>query len=128
MTRYLLIALGAALGANARYLVGVWAGGRLGAALPYGTFIVNVTGRLLLGFVLALSTEYLIASPNARLFFATGFLGSYTTFSTFMVESLLLMRGGGLVTGLVNLFASVIVGLLAALAGFMLARLIGGVA
>lgn len=126
MSRFIFIALGAALGANARYLVGIWAGGRLGASLPYGTFLVNVTGSLLLGFMVALSTDYLLASPNARLFFATGFLGSYTTFSTFMVESLLLMREGSVLMGLANLAGSMLVGLLAALVGFMLARLIGG--
>jgi CrcB protein len=126
VSRFIFIALGAALGANARYLVGIWAGGRLGASLPYGTFLVNVTGSLLLGFMVALSTDYLLASPNARLFFATGFLGSYTTFSTFMVESLLLMREGSVLMGLANLAGSMLVGLLAALVGFMLARLIGG--
>lgn len=126
MSRFIFIALGAALGANARYLVGMWAGGRLGASLPYGTFLVNVTGSLLLGFMVALSTDYLLASPNARLFFATGFLGSYTTFSTFMVESLLLMREGSVLMGLANLAGSMLVGLVAALAGFMLARLVSG--
>lgn len=126
MTRFLLIALGAALGANARYLIGLWAGSRFGATLPYGTFIVNISGSFLLGFLLAFSTDYFFTSPNARLFFATGFLGSYTTFSTFMVESLLLARSGNAIMALLNVSASILIGLLAAVAGFLLARLISG--
>lgn len=124
MNRYLLIALGAALGANARYLVGLWAGSRLGAGLPYGTFIVNVTGSLMLGFLLTLSTELILASPNSRLFLATGFLGSYTTFSTYMVESLVLIQQGNILSGVGVLISSVLAGLIAALVGVICARLI----
>ena len=124
MNRYLFIALGAALGANARYLVGLWAGGRLGAGLPYGTFIVNVTGSLMLGFLLTLSTELILSSPNSRLFLATGFLGSYTTFSTYMVESLNLIMDGNILSGIGVLISSVLIGLVAALTGIILARLL----
>ena len=126
MNRYLLIAAGAALGANARYLVGVWAGGALGAAFPYGTLIVNISGGLLLGFLLELTTGYLISSPDMRLFLATGFLGSYTTFSTWMVESVYLLRHGAIVAGLLNVVGSSLLGLLAALAGLLLARTLMG--
>jgi len=124
LSRYLLIALGAALGANARYIIGLWAGSRFGAAFPYGTFIVNVSGSLLLGFVLALATERLSLSPGTRLMLTIGFLGSFTTFSSYAVESLNLLREGGIWSGLVNIFGNNLISLIGALLGAYLARLI----
>lgn len=125
MYRFVWIAAGAALGANARFLVGVWAAERFGIAVPYGTLIVNVTGSLLLGFVLEMTTARLISSPEMRLFIATGFLGSYTTFSTYAVESLLLIRSGNVWLGLLNIGSNIMIGLLFALLGIYLARLVG---
>lgn len=125
MNRFLLIALGAALGANARYMIGLSAASRFGASYPYGTFIVNVSGSLLLGFVITLTTERLTLSPATRLFLAVGFLGSFTTFSSYTVESLGLLRDSGLWTGLVNIIGNNLVGLIAALLGVYLARLVG---
>lgn len=122
MNRYLLIAIGAALGANARYLVSVSAGNRFGADFPYGTFIVNVTGSFILGFLLTLGTGRLQLSPEARLLLAVGFLGSFTTFSSYTVESLNLLRDAGLWPGLLNIVGNNVVGLLCALLGAMLAR------
>lgn len=126
MTRYLYIALGAALGANARYLVGLWAGARFGAGFPYGTFLVNVTGSLILGFLLALTTGRLALSGEMRLLLAVGFLGSYTTFSSYTVESLTLLRSGSLGSGLLNIFGNNLLGLAAALGGVLLAQWING--
>ncbi|MEJ2750059.1 MAG: fluoride efflux transporter CrcB [Anaerolineae bacterium] len=122
MNRYLLIATGAALGANARYLVGVWAGNRLGADFPYGTFIVNIIGSFVLGFLLTLGTERLRLSPEVRLLLAVGFLGSFTTFSSYAVESMNLWRDAGLWRGLVNIAGNNLVGLLAAVLGATLAH------
>lgn len=125
MNRFLFIAIGAALGANARYLIGLWAANRLGAAFPYGTLIVNITGSFLLGFVITLTTERLTIAPEARLLLAVGFLGSYTTFSSFTVESLGLLRDSGLWPGLINILANNMIGLICAALGVYLARLIG---
>ena len=125
MTRFLFIALGAALGANARYLVGLWAAGRFGAHFPYGTLIVNIVGSLLLGFVVVLATERLVMSPETRLLLTVGFLGSFTTFSSYAVESLSLLRDTGLWTALVNVFTNNLLALGAALAGAYLARVVG---
>ncbi|MFQ5419107.1 MAG: fluoride efflux transporter CrcB [Anaerolineae bacterium] len=122
MNRYLLIAVGAALGANARYLVGVWAGNRLGAGFPYGTFIVNIVGSFILGLLLTLGTERLQLSPEARLLLAVGFLGSFTTFSSYAVESMNLWRDAGLWRGLVNILGNNLAGLLAAILGAALAH------
>ncbi len=123
--RFLWIALGAALGANARYLVSLWAADRFGVSFPYGTFLVNVTGSLLLGFLLALSVDHFLTSPQSRWFLATGFLGSYTTFSTYMVESVNLVRDGSISSALLNMIGEVVVGLAFALLGMWLARLLG---
>ena len=125
MTRFLLIGAGAALGANARFMVSVWAAGRFGVGFPFGTLIVNVTGSLLLGFLLELTTSRFISSPEMRLFLATGFLGSYTTFSTYTVESLMLMRTGSPWMGLLYIGSNIAVGLTFALLGIYLARLFG---
>lgn len=126
MNRYLLIALGAALGANARYLVGVWAGSHLGADFPYGSFIVNIVGSFVLGFLLTLGTERLQLSPEARLLLAVGFLGSFTTFSSYAVESMNLWRDAGLWRGLLNIAGNNLVGLLCAVLGAALARWLQG--
>lgn len=126
MNRYLLIAIGAALGANARYLVGVWAGNRLGADFPYGTFVVNVAGSFVLGFLLALGTERLQLSPETRLLLAVGFLGSFTTFSSYAVETTVLWRDAGLWRGLVNIAGNNLVGLVAVVLGAALARWLQG--
>jgi len=125
MNRFLFIAIGAALGANARYLVGLWAANRLDAGFPYGTFIVNITGSFLLGFIITLTTERLTISPEARLLLTVGFLGSYTTFSSYTVESLGLLRDSGLWPGLVNIVGNNLIGLICAVLGMYLARWLG---
>ena len=122
MNRYFLIAIGAALGANARYLVGVWASGRFGADFPYGTFLVNILGSFVLGFLLSLGTGRLQLSPEARLLLAVGFLGAFTTFSSYAVESLNLWRDAGIWRSLLNIFGNNLVGLLAAVLGRALAE------
>lgn len=126
MTRYIIIAIGAALGANARYLIGVWAGSRLGADFPYGTFIVNVLGSFLLGFLLTLGLGRLQLSPEMRLLLAVGFLGSFTTFSSYAVESTTLWREAGIWNSLLNIAGNNLLGLLAAFLGAALARWLGG--
>ncbi len=126
MERYLYIAAGAALGANARYLVGTWAGARWGAFFPYGTLMVNVTGSLLLGFLVALATDRVMLSPEVRLFLAVGFMGSYTTFSSYTVESLALLQAGALWPALLNILGNNVLGLGCAVLGFALARMLGG--
>src|SRR5687768_414186 len=78
----LAVSLGGILGANARYLVGVYVAERFGTAFPYGTLLINISGSLAIGFFLTLATERFQVDPLWRLFFATGFLGAYTTFSS----------------------------------------------
>lgn len=113
MDKFLLISAGAVLGANARYWIGTWAAEKWGAAFPYGTLLINLTGSLLLGLFMALTAERLSIDPRLRLLIATGFLGAYTTFSTFTYESLSLLLKGAMWAGLLNILGSTMLGLLA---------------
>ncbi len=122
MTAYLYLALGAILGALARHRVTQWAGARFGTGFPYGTLIANLTGSLLLGLLVGLTSQRLLADTRWRLFLAVGLFGSYTTFSSFTVESAHLLLQGRWATGLVNLLGSPVVGLLGALVGLLLGR------
>ncbi|RIK45147.1 MAG: fluoride efflux transporter CrcB [Chloroflexi bacterium] len=120
----LAIGLGAVLGANARYLVALWAAARFGLGFPYGTLIVNMTGSLILGFLVTVMLERLSVPPEVRLFLVVGFLGSFTTFSSFAVESLGLLQNGAAGKAIVNIFANNALSLACALLGVYLARLI----
>ena len=119
---YLLIGIGGFLGANARYLVAGWVTERLGRSFPYGTLIINISGSFILGLFLGLHSDRLLVHENWRLFFAIGFLGAYTTFSTFSFESLALLQEGSSFLALANMVGSVLLGVLAALAGVLISR------
>lgn len=125
MEKAFYIALGAAAGANARYWVGLWAGDWFGAAFPVGTLVVNVTGSLILGFLYALAGSRLDISPELRLLAAVGFLGSYTTFSSYTVESLALLQEGGLWAAAANVAGNNLLGLGAAVLGYSIGRALG---
>ncbi len=125
MLNLVAIALGAAIGANLRYGLSTWAAQRLGTAWPYGTFLVNVLGCLVIGILLTLAATRLSLSEPLRLFLVTGLLGGFTTFSTFGYESFtLITRGDWLGAGL-YIGGSMIVGLAAVFLGASLARLFG---
>jgi len=121
---YLVIGIGGFLGANTRYLVAGWAARRFGATFPYGTFIINISGSFILGFFMAFLRDRAFIHPNYRLFFAIGFLGAYTTFSTFTYESLRLLQDGSLLLGFTNILASIIIGLVGVFIGFVLGGII----
>ncbi len=124
MEKILYISIGAVLGANARYWLSDWAAQKWGIAFPYGTLIINVTGSLLLGFFLTLSTERFLVDPRIRLMIAVGFLGAYTTFSTYSMESFNLISHGQWLVGLLNLLGSSVLGLLAVVLGVVLGKLL----
>jgi len=122
VTTYLAISVGAILGANARYLVGGWVADRLGSSFPYGTLVINVSGSFLIGIVLGVSATRIV--PDwFRPLFAIGFLGAYTTFSTFSFETLGLADSGAWVGAATNVVVSVAASLLAVYLGTMVARL-----
>ena len=122
MDKFLLISAGAVLGANARYWIGTWAAGKWGPAFPYGTLLINLSGSLLLGVFMALTAERAVIDPRIRLLVATGFLGAYTTFSTFTYESVSLLLKGAVVPGLLNALGSTALGLLAVAAGIWIGK------
>lgn len=124
METFLLISIGAMFGANLRYWVGTWAAGRLGTSFPYGNLIINITGSFILGFFMTLAVDRLLLDPRWRIIFAVGFLGSYTTFSSYTFESLSLIMDNQWLTGLFNLFGSAFLGGVAVFLGILLARAI----
>jgi CrcB protein len=124
METFLLISLGAILGANLRYGISVWAAERLGPSFPYGNLIINLTGSFILGFFITLATERLLLDPRLRILFAIGFLGSYTTFSSYTFESLSLIMENQWLLGLLNLFGSAFLGGVAVFLGIVAARAI----
>lgn len=120
MAAVLWVGLGGFLGANARYLLGGWVASRLGVEFPYGTYVINVTGSFILGFFLAFAQDRTWIAPPVRLLFAVGFVGAYTTFSTFEYESIRLLQDGELLLAAVYLVGSVVTGGVAAIAGIAL--------
>jgi CrcB protein len=119
---YLWIALGAVVGASARYFLSGFIAKILPSGFPYGTLMINVTGSLLLGFFLTWTSERVLIDPRWRLLIAIGFCGSYTTFSSYAFETVALVeQGQWLLMGL-NVIASNLLCLVSALAGIALAR------
>ncbi|HEU4649069.1 MAG TPA: fluoride efflux transporter CrcB [Gemmatimonadales bacterium] len=116
------VAAGGAIGSVARLLLSALIQAKSGTALPVGTLVVNITGSLLLGFLI----QYLLAtpgtSPEIRAFLTTGLCGGYTTFSTFSFETATLVQDGDYRRAALYIILSVSVSLLATFAGFALAR------
>jgi CrcB protein len=124
METFLLISAGAILGANLRYGISTWAGKHLGTSFPFGTLIINLTGSFILGFFMTLAMDRLLVDPRWRIFFAVGFLGAYTTFSSYTFESMNLILDNQWVPGMLNLFGSAFLGGVAVFLGIVLARVI----
>ncbi|MCC6652110.1 MAG: fluoride efflux transporter CrcB [Candidatus Eisenbacteria bacterium] len=120
MKTALLVALGGALGSVLRWLVSTLAQRATpGAAMPWGTLLVNVAGSCAIGALLALADERGALSPEARFFLVTGVLGGFTTFSAYSAETLALMRAGHGGIALFYASASVVLGVGAAYAGWL---------
>ena len=121
MTETLWIGLGGFAGALARYWLSGWIAAHAGVVFPFGTFVINLSGSFALGLLLALF-EQQAGSPAARLALGTGFLGAYTTFSTFTYETIRLIEEGSLLLATLNVVGSVVLGLGAVLAGVVAGR------
>ena len=124
--QYLWIGLGGFLGANARYLVQVWAASRWGADFPYGTLLANVSGSFIIAFFLTLATGRFVVPPELRLFVAVGFLGGFTTFSSFSLETFRLAEQNGWWPASLYFFGNTILGLIGVILGIGLAQLLQG--
>lgn len=122
------IVVGSVLGGCARYFVSGVIARRLGETFPWGTMTINVTGAFLIGIFGALATHpgSVLAAPNPWLFAVTGFLGCYTTVSSFSLQTLTLARNGEPVQALGNVVFSVGLCLAAVSCGFLLADSLGG--
>jgi fluoride exporter len=113
--------LGGAMGSLARYSAGSAIMGRFGSRFPLGTLAVNVSGSFLIGLLMTLLTERFMPHPNWRLVLVVGFLGGYTTFSSFEWETYKAGQDGGPWIGFLNVAASVVLGYIAVWLGAMLA-------
>jgi CrcB protein len=123
LQNYLYIAVGGALGSLARYWVGTMVTNRTGTKFPYGTFIVNLTACLLLGFVLTLMGRRPGINPELRFLLPIGFVGAYSTFSTFEWEAFANLQTGAFLIAGLYVALSCVLGLAAVWCGVMLARL-----
>jgi CrcB protein len=122
LIRYVLVVIGGGTGALARYVAASAIMTRFGGKFPLGTLVINVTGSFLIGFLMTILTERFKLDPNWRLLLVVGFLGGYTTFSSFEWETYSSVREGGLWTGMLNVVSSVMLGYVAVTLGSMLAR------
>jgi CrcB protein len=122
MVNIFLIGIGGFIGAVARYGMAVWVGQRWGRSFPLGTFIINVSGSFLIGLLMTLFTERFLVNPQWRLFMVVGFLGAYTTFSTFEYETGTLLRDGEWLIAGMNVVFSVLVGFAALKLGEVIAK------
>jgi fluoride exporter len=124
LQRYLLLALGGALGTMARYWVGSAVANRLGARFPAGTFVINMTACVLIGFSLTYLGKRSDLSVAWRFLIPTGFVGAYSTFSTYEGETLSTLRAGAVSLAAFYSIGSLILGLVAAWGGAILADVI----
>jgi fluoride exporter len=119
-----MIALGGAIGAIARYQVAAVIQARIPAGFPWGTFVVNVSGCFIMGIAMTLLSERLVAHPNWRYLIPIGFIGAYTTFSTFELETFRAVTEGALLVGAAHVAGSVLAGYVALWLGIVLTRAI----
>jgi len=121
MSETLWVGLGGVLGAIARYWLNLAIASRAGTLFPVGTLVINVSGSFVLGALLGFLESH-AAPPAVRLVCATGFLGAYTTFSTFTAETVRLVEEGSFLLAVANAGGSLVLGLAAAVVGLVVGR------
>lgn len=124
LLKYLMVGIGGCAGSVLRFWLGTYIAGRMGTRFPYGTLVINVTGSFLIGVVLAVLTAKTQWSPNWRYLIPIGFIGGYTTFSSFEYETLRTIQDGQIGLGLLYIAVSVIVGFMAVWGGVVAGRTI----
>ncbi len=124
MLKYVMVGVGGCLGSILRFWLGGYIGSKMGTRFPYGTLVINVTGSFLIGLIFALLTARTHWSLNWRYLISIGFIGGYTTFSSFEYETLRTMQDGQLGLGLLYVALSVVVGFVAVWGGVIAGRAI----
>jgi CrcB protein len=124
MVNYIVVGAGGFIGAITRYILAMWIGQKWGRTFPMGTFVINVSGSFLIGLLMTLLTERFMANPQWRLLLVVGFLGAYTTFSTFEFETGKLFKDSELLLAGLNVVLSVFLGFVALKTGEVIARII----
>jgi len=122
MTKYLMVGLGGAFGAILRFWLGGFVSERMGVRFPYGTFVINCTGSFLIGLAVTLLAERGHWNPNWRYLIPIGFIGGYTTFSTFELETFRSFQDGEILMASLNVVLSVVVGFLSVWLGVITGR------
>ena len=120
--KILSIAIGGSLGAVARYLTNISPLAAVSGKFPFPTFVINIVGSFLIGFLMIVFADKYVVNENVRMGVIVGFLGAFTTFSTFEMEILGLVREREFLTGFLYLFLSVFVGFVGVVAGVELGR------
>src|ERR1700683_122231 len=113
MTKYWMVGLGGFIGSIARFWLGGYISNRMGARFPYGTFVINISGSFLIGLIVTVLAERNHWSADWRFFIPICFIGAYTTFSPFELETFQSLRDGEFLFAFLNVFLSVVVGFVA---------------
>jgi len=124
LQKYFYIAVGGAFGSIARYWVGSTVASRLGTKFPYGTFVINLTACVIIGFSLTFLAKRTGLNPAWRFLVPIGFIGAYSTFSTYEWETLSTLRSGAFLEASLYAFGSLILGLVATWLGVLIAEAI----
>jgi len=124
MLKILYIGIGGFMGASSRYLLSKWIEIKWDSLIPNGTLVVNTVGSFLLGFLMILFLEKVTGYTNFKILLTTGFLGAFTTFSTFSFETMMLIEKKSYLMAGINIFGNLFLGLFAVLLGIFSARLI----
>ena len=122
MVKYLMVAIGGAAGAIARFWLGGYIAERMGSKFPYGTFVINCSGSFAIGLAVTLLAERSHWNPNLRYLIPIGFVGAYTTFSAFEYETLRALQDGQIWAASLNVLLSVLIGFLSVWLGVVAGR------
>ena len=119
-----IVGCGGFIGAALRYIISLNAAKIFGADFPYGTLIANIIGAIIIGFVMKMSLDTSLITPNTKLFLTTGMMGGLTTFSTFSYETVTMINSGQYVIGALNLGLNVVLSFIGVTLGMIVARLV----